>query len=110
MDRKFSNHITLTVSAQIFNAKFRKNPLEAIQRKRNVNAVASTYSKNCAYRLLWFNFILGLNFILLCFKLIIIHYHTQKQRKIQFKLRIKLNHNTDTRHIHQNEIALSLTL
>ena len=104
MDRKFSNHITLTVSAQIFNAKFRKNPLEAIQRKRNVNAVA------CAYRMLWFNFILGLNFILLCFKLIIIHYHTPKRRKIQFKLRIKLNHNTDTRHIHQNEIALSLTL
>ena len=47
-------------------------------------------------------FILGLNFILLCFKLIIIHYHTQKQTKIKFKLRIKLNHNTDTRHIHQN--------
>ena len=27
---------------------------------------------------LWSNFILGLNFILFCFKLIIIHYHTQK--------------------------------
>ena len=27
---------------------------------------------------LWFNFILGLNFIFFCFKLIIIHYHTQK--------------------------------
>ena len=43
--------------------------------------------------MLWFNFILGLNFILFCFKLIIIHYHTQKQRKIKFKPRIKLNHN-----------------
>ena len=43
---------------------------------------------------LWFNFILGLNFIFFCFKLIIIHYHTQKQKKIKFKPRIKLNHNT----------------
>ena len=36
--------------------------------------------------MLWFDFILGLNFILFCFKLIIIHYHTQKQKKIKFKL------------------------
>ena len=43
--------------------------------------------------MLWFNFILGLNFIFFCFKLIIIHYHTQKQRKTKFKPRIKLNHN-----------------
>ena len=28
--------------------------------------------------MLWLNFILGLNFIFFCFKLIIIHYHTQK--------------------------------
>ena len=45
---------------------------------------------------LWFNFMLGLNFIFLCFKLIIIHYHTQKQREIKFKPRIKLNHNICT--------------
>ena len=45
--------------------------------------------------MLWFNFILGLNFIFLCFKLIIIHYHTQKQREIKFKPRIKLNHNIE---------------
>ena len=43
--------------------------------------------------MLWFNFILGLNFIFLCFKLIIIYYHTQKQRKIKFKPKTKLNHN-----------------
>ena len=43
--------------------------------------------------MLWFNFILGLNFIFLCFKLIIIYKHAQKQRKIKIKLRIKLNHN-----------------
>ena len=42
---------------------------------------------------LWFNFILGLNFIFFCFKLIIIHYHTQKQKKIKFKPTIKLNQN-----------------
>ena len=43
--------------------------------------------------MLWFNFILGLIFISLCFKLIIIYYHAQKQRKIKIKPRIKLNHN-----------------
>ena len=36
----------------------------------------------------WFNFS-----SIICFKLIIIHYHTQKQRKIKFKQRMKLNHN-----------------
>ena len=43
--------------------------------------------------MLWFNFMLGLNFILFCVKHIIIHYHTQKQKKIKFKPRIELNHN-----------------
>ena len=43
--------------------------------------------------MLWFKIILGLNFISLCFKLIIIHYHTPKQREMKFKPRIKLNHN-----------------
>ena len=43
--------------------------------------------------MLWFNFILGLNLIFLCFKVIIIHYHTPKQRKIKFKPRIKLDYN-----------------
>ena len=38
-------------------------------------------------------FILGLNFILLCLKSTIIHFHTPKQRNIKLKPRIKLNHN-----------------
>ena len=46
--------------------------------------------------MLWFNFILGLNFIFPCLKLIIIYYHTQKQKKIKFKPRTKLNHNIYT--------------
>ena len=37
--------------------------------------------------------ILGSIFIFLCFILIIIHYHTQKQRKIKIEPRIKLSHN-----------------
>ena len=41
---------------------------------------------------LWFSFILGLNSISICFKLVKIHYHIPKQRKIKFKPRIKLNH------------------
>ena len=44
--------------------------------------------------MLWFNFILGLNFIIFCFKLIIIHYHTQKRKKIKFEPSLKLNPNT----------------
>ena len=44
--------------------------------------------------MLWFNFILVLIFISLCFKLIIIHDHALKQRKIKIKPRIKLNHST----------------
>ena len=43
--------------------------------------------------ILWFNFVLGLNFVFLCFKLIIIHYHNPKQRKIALNPRIILNHN-----------------
>ena len=31
--------------------------------------------------MLWFNFILGSNLIFFCFKLIIIHYNTQKQKR-----------------------------
>ena len=44
--------------------------------------------------MLWLNFILGLNFIFLCFNLIIIHYHTPEQGKMKFKPRIKLNYCT----------------
>ena len=40
--------------------------------------------------MLWFSFVLGLNFIFRCFKLIIIYYHTQKQKEIKFKPRTKL--------------------
>ena len=39
------------------------------------------------------------NFISLCCKLIIIHYHTPKQREIKFKPRIKLNHNIIYSHL-----------
>ena len=41
----------------------------------------------------WLNFIFGLNFILFCFKIIIIHSHNQKQTKIKFNPMKKLNHN-----------------
>ena len=58
--------------------------------------------------MLWFNFILGLNFLFCCFKIIIIHYHTQKQKIVKFKARIKLNHNTINSHPFQ--IAVYLTL
>ena len=46
--------------------------------------------------MLWFNFILGLILFRIshCFKLIIVYYHTSKQREVKFQPRIKLNHNT----------------
>ena len=44
----------------------------------------------------WFHLVLGWNFILLSSRLIIIHYHPQKQRKNNnIKPRIKLNHNIE---------------
>ena len=49
--------------------------------------------------MLWFNFILGSNFIFHCFKLVIIHYNTQKQKKTKFEPRIKLNHNIYVNHL-----------
>ena len=56
------------------------------------------------YELMRVNFILGLNVIFLCFKLIITHCHTQRQRKTKsFQPRIKLNHNCD---ICKREIGL----
>ena len=45
--------------------------------------------------MLWFSLILGLNFVFFCFRLIIILYHSPKQREIKFKPGIKLNHNID---------------
>ena len=39
--------------------------------------------------MLWFNFILDLNFIFLCFKHIVIHNHTHRTKENK---RIKLNH------------------
>ena len=52
--------------------------------------------------MLWFNFILGLNSILFCFKPIIITYHTQTRKKIKFKPSLKLNPNT---YITNNEVG-----
>ena len=57
-----------------------------------------------AIYILWFNFILGLNFIFFCFwvwKCMIMIY---KQKKIKIKPRIKLNHNTHT-HTHTQKIS-----
>ena len=51
------------------------------------------HDQSPTFDMLWFNFMLGLNFILFCVKHIIIHYQTQKQKKIKFKQRIELNHN-----------------
>ena len=49
--------------------------------------------------MLWFNFILRSNVIFLCFKLVIIHYNTQKQKKTKFEPRIKSNHNIYINHL-----------
>ena len=54
--------------------------------------LVTRYSSVFAF-MLWFNIILGINFISLCFALLIIHYCTPKQRKIKFKPMIKLKNN-----------------
>ena len=61
------------------------------------------------YCMLWFNFILGLNLIFFRFKLIVKHYHTQKQKKIKFKPGIKLNHNIYITKKKQSERKRNLT-
>ena len=43
---------------------------------------------------LWFNFILGLNFIFFCFWVWLCMIMSLKQKKVKFKPRIKLNHTT----------------
>ena len=45
--------------------------------------------------MLWLNFILGLNFISLCFRVYMVMYDNEfkTQREIKFKPRIKLSHN-----------------
>ena len=43
--------------------------------------------------MLWFNFILGLKFYVLLFYNSLSYIHTSKQRGIELKPRIKLNHN-----------------
>ena len=40
----------------------------------------------------WLNFAIGLNFIFLCFKLIIVNYRSTNQGKRKFKPMLKLNH------------------
>ena len=59
--------------------------LESMEEKKEERSVYSY--------MLWFNFILGWNYISRCFKLIIVYYHTQKRKKIEFKPRTELNHN-----------------
>ena len=46
--------------------------------------------------MLWFNFFLGLNFLFLCLKLIIMHYGTPKQRKNKIETKQKI----EPKHIH----------
>ena len=52
----------------------------------------------------------SLIFIFLYCKLIIIHFRTQKQRKIKIKLRKKLNHNIYTRERRANVFVLPYSL
>ena len=66
--------------------------------KRKFEKSWSFCKKGIMY-VLWFNFILGVNYISLCLKLIIIHYHTQQQTEKKIKPSIKLDHNIYYRNI-----------
>lgn len=54
------------------------------------------YTIYCCYALVKKNFVLILSLVSNLFSLFLTHYHTQKQRKIQFKAWIKLNHSVCT--------------
>ena len=67
--------------------------------KRNYRqSVGNVLEMNEINIMLLFNFILGLILIFSCFKIIIIHYHTQRQRKLKIKPIKKLNDNIITYH------------
>ena len=51
--------------------------------RKRTNAKKKPNYKHHVY-MLWFNFILGLNFTLIDSKLITIHFHTLKQRRAKF--------------------------
>ena len=56
-------------------------------RKTARNDTKTSYCEVCMLR---FSFIRGLNFIFLCFKLIIIHYYIQNPHEIKLKQKIKI--------------------
>ena len=85
--RQILDHV-MDSTALLANANFKLNMKQQELIKADLNPPIF---------MLWFNFILGLIFISFCFKLIIIHYHAQKQWKIKIKPRIKLNNNMYTR-------------
>ena len=58
-----------------------------------VNRLGNVLEMNEIKIMFIFNFILGLILIFSCFKFIIIHYHTQKQKKLKIKPIKKLNVN-----------------
>ena len=57
-------------------------------------ALAKSIYYATKYYVLWFNFILGLNFNFPLFLGMIVYDNECKKKEIKFKRRIKLNHNT----------------
>ena len=76
----------------LFIAVFFKSTASSFLLRSQLHKFYTTPFKNVACVGVVF-VILGSNFIFLCFILIITHYHTHKQGKINFELRKKLNHN-----------------
>ena len=60
----------------------------------NISTLFFDWEKDVHIIMLWFSFILGLNFIFHCFKLIMTHNHTQEQweDKISTKDKFKPQH------------------
>ena len=87
-------HATVT---HVHKSDSRTNP--ANYRPISVLPVLSNILEGAVHKMvymLWFNFILGLNFIFLCLKVIIIYYHTPKQTKIKIQTKDKI----ELQHIH----------
>ena len=70
------------MSSYVFYSKLNKSLLSNLQQFKICKPFLEDTPEVNEKLAFWFNFIPGLNFITLCFKLIILHHHTPKQREI----------------------------
>ena len=83
----------LSLNAILFVCNFPVHFFHMTTTKSFISKPSFWYTTLITLYVLWFNFILGLIFIFLCFKAWSCMIMSLKQREIKIKTRIKLNHN-----------------